>query len=133
MLIVRTCEMCRSLVFEAKCYGDLSSSYEIFMPWGHTVRVCFSPLFMLVPSLPLKTVLLVCPNLASALPTLFTVTSSLYLAVGSLFWQSLVHFLGYVHWYECYLAVSMGWGEIRIFLLFHLPWKCETVSILIES
>lgn len=59
-------------------------------------------------------------NHFSALPTFFHVVFSLHLVVGSVIPGC---FLGYLHWYECHLVVSMGQGEPRILLLCHLPWS----------
>lgn len=51
----------------------------------------------------------------STISTLFDMASSLHLAVESLLCQFLGHFLVYLHWYQCYLVVSMEGGEFRIF------------------
>lgn len=50
-------------------------------------------------------------------------TSSLHLAVGSPFCQYPLHILDYIHLCGCYLVVSVGWGELSVFLLCCLPWK----------
>ena len=47
--------------------------------------------------------------------------SSLCIAVESLCCQSLDCFLGYLCWCWCYLAVFVGWGELRNFLLHFFP------------
>lgn len=44
-----------------------------------------------------------------------------------LFHPSLGSFLGYLQWCECYVNVSMGWGELRILQLHHLPKRCFLV------
>ena len=56
----------------------------------------------------------------------------LYLAVESLFCQSSGCFLGYLHWCECYLVVSVRQGELSILQLGYLPQKSDmdlTISI----
>lgn len=61
------------------------------------------------------------PNCNSALPNLLDVSSSLHLAVKSLFCQASGRFPGYLYWCGCFLGVSLGWDEGRILLLCHLP------------
>lgn len=60
------------------------------------------------------------PVCISALPTLFSVSSSLYLAT---FCQSSSCILGYLHWYGCYLIVSVGQYDLMILLVYHLSRK----------
>ena len=63
------------------------------------------------------------PNLISAFPTIFSMVSSLPLAVESMICKSWDHFLSYLHLCSCYLGVSMEWSELSILLLFSLPCK----------
>ena len=60
-------------------------------------------------------------NCTSALLTLFNAAYFLHLAMESLLCLSLGHFLGSLHRCECYVVLSMGWSELRIFVLCHLP------------
>lgn len=113
--------------FCSQCDENLS-----FLCGLHSVRVYFSPLSTPWAALspegslvgPFSTPLHLHPSyfLSSA--------SSLYLSVESFFCKSLGCLMGYLHWYECYLVVSMSQGELRVFWLHHLPG--ESLNILLH-
>ena len=50
------------------------------------------------------------PFLSSSVWPLF------YILLSNLFCQSLAYCLGYLHWYECYGIITVGPGELRVFL-----------------
>lgn len=52
------------------------------------------------------------PGCTSTLLPFFHMTSSLWLALESLFCWSLGHFLSYLHWCECYLGIL--WGKVSL-------------------
>lgn len=54
------------------------------------------------------------PVCISALPTLFSMSSSPWFTGESLFHLSRDHFLGWLHWCGCFLSVSMGRGELWV-------------------
>lgn len=62
----------------------------------------------------------------------FHVASSFHLLV-EFFCPSLDRCLGYVHWCECYLVVSMGRSELKVLLLHHLPSSLGIWSKYLES
>lgn len=114
------------LLFEAKCYGGTSSLCG-FLMLGYLIWVFSSPLSAPEASLPPRDdpASSFSSSLVSTLPTLFYVTSTLHLALKSLFCQSFSHFLGYLpwlgydlHWYGCQ---AKGQGELRILILHESP------------
>lgn len=68
----------------------------------------------------------------SALPTLFKVATSLHLAVKNLFFKSSVVFWVIYTGVDAIL-LCLGGGELRIFLLCHLPWKSEILVFISEG
>lgn len=111
------------MVFKAKCDRDLSF-YEGFpLPGVVGVDVRFSALWAhsISPSL-----LGSFSFYVSTIFAFFSVASSLYLTLESLFWQSSGHFLVYLHCNGCYVVGSMRWSELRIFLL-----SCLLVCLLL--
>ena len=102
--------------FQSKCYGAMSSLYDslllsllctfVSLPTKDGCGpFCCSPLHL---------------RCISALPTLFSVASSLPPMLESVL-PAFRSFPGYLHRCECYLAVSVGQGELRVLLLCHLP------------
>lgn len=73
------------------------------------------------------------PHHFSFLPALLSVASSLHFPVESLFCQSSGNFLGYLHWNECFLIVSLGGGELRVFLLKHLPKLSRRIFLSLKT
>lgn len=55
--------------------------------------------------------------------------SSLYLVVESFLCQSLGCLFGLFTLCECYLVVSMGQGELRVFRIHRLPWKSLNIFL----
>lgn len=104
--------------FKARCCGDLSFSCRFLLPGVSWVKFYFFPLPAPTACLPLVDSPAYPPFLPSPV-----VASSLRLAVEILLCQSSVHFLAYLQWCGCYLVVSVGWDEVRVLLLGHLPRK----------
>ena len=104
-----------SSCFQSKCYGAMSSLYGslllsllctfVSLPTKDGCGPFCSPLHLWC---------------ISALLTLFSVASSLPPVLESVL-PVFRSFPGYLHWCECYLAVSVGQGELRVLLLCHLP------------
>lgn len=71
------------------------------------------------------------PVCISALPTLFSMSSSPWLTEENLFHLSRDHFLGWLHWCGCFLSVSMGRGELWISYstIFPMPLCCCIINI----
>ena len=113
------------------CWFLMLGPWLLGTPWlskPNVTRICLPPtgppclgclirVLVLSPPQPMACLPLFGSSGVSALPTLFDVSSSLHLAVMSVFCQSLGHFRGYLRWCRGYLLVSMGQGELRIFLL----------------
>lgn len=116
--------------FKAKYYGDSSSPCGLPVPGIPGMNICISPFSGPVLSLPLaeSSVGLFssppCLHPSNPLPCgLFSM-----LNYGESVLPVLKLFLSYLHWHGCYLVVSMGQGELRIFLLHYLPQKWKSQS-----
>lgn len=100
----------------------------MWAPWCESLFL--SPLWAGHPS-PWRTVLQVplVPPLHLHPSYLLWSDSPVYLTVESFFCQTLHCCLGYLHPYECYLVVSMGWGELRASLPHHLAQKSLNILL----
>lgn len=109
-------------VFKVKCYGNSMPQCRSPVSGVRGGGVSFSPLSMLLVSLPF--VVSLTGNLVTdwvfALPTIFNVTSFVGLTVESLACQYSGCLLTWVHWYGCCLGLSPGQCEHKILLLCHL-------------
>lgn len=59
----------------------------------------------------------------SSLPTLSSCGLFSTVSCGDSTLPVFGHFLAYLQWCGCYLVVSVGWDEVRVLLLGHLPRK----------
>ena len=120
--------------FQSQMLWGFVFSMWVLWPGVLGTRVCFFISSGLrYPSLPwiVMQVYLVL-DCISALPTLFKVATSLHLAVKNLFFKSSVVFWVIYTGVDAIL-LCLGGGELRIFLLCHLPWKSEILVFISEG
>lgn len=108
------------LFFKVKRYSDSSSLMwkSISLP-----SLSMSPLFPQTALNPFSSSLH-----SFSLLTLLDVASFLHLVVEFFCWTS-GHFLGCLHWCECYLVGSVGHAELRVLLLWHVPSLLTAIKL----